>query len=218
MTLPPALDPASDAGAHLVIAVLASHELRTAATLLAEGMRDNPLHMRAFGVDVKRRQRRLRRFLGPLATYVHANGTLLGASVHGELIGVLGMMEPGRCRPERAETMRMATAVIVGNPPLGTWRIHRWLAAWERNDPLEPHAHVGPFAVSSAWRRQGVGRQMMMRCCRRLDALGQTAWLETDLAINAAFYQTLGFVVVRRESVLGVPNWFMQREPRTATA
>ncbi len=55
----------------------------------------------------------------------------------------------------------------------------------------------------------------MMRCCRHVDALAATAWLETDLAINAAFYETLGFAVIRHEPVLGVPNWFMRRPPPT---
>ena len=44
-----------------------------------------------------------------------------------------------------------------------------------------------------------------------MDALGAAAYLETDLAINVAFYETLGFGVSRHEVVLGVPNWFMSR-------
>lgn len=53
----------------------------------------------------------------------------------------------------------------------------------------------------------------MMQCCRHMDAHAATAFLETDLAINVAFYETLGFVVVRRDSALGVTNWFMSRSP-----
>ena len=216
MELQPASRRPAEAGAHLVIRTLEPAEVDVAVALLAEGMRDNPLHVKVFGVDPSRRQQRLHRFLAQLAGHIHANGTLLGAWLHGELIGVLGRLMPGRCRPGRTETLRMAGAIIASNPPLGVWRIHRWLSAWARNDLPEPHAHIGPLAVLPAWRRQGVGRELMMQCCQRLDTLGVVAWLETDLAINVDFYQTLGFVVARRESVMGVPTWHLRREPGRA--
>lgn len=217
MARQPASPSSVDAGPALAIRVLERGELDAAAALLADGMRDNPLHVKVFGGGVTRHRHRLLRFLRQLLLHVHANGALLGAFADQELIGVLGMMKPGRCRPSTREILRMAGAIIVSNPPLGVLRIHRWLKTWARNDPQEPHAHVGPLAVSPAWRRQGVARALMNRCCRHLDAQGQTAWLETDLAINVAFYETLGFVVVRQESVLGVPNWFMRREPGIRT-
>jgi ribosomal protein S18 acetylase RimI-like enzyme len=213
MARQPASPSSVDDGPALAIRALARAELDAAAALLAEGMRDNPLHVKVFGGDVPRRRHRLLRFLRQLLDHVHANGALLGAYVDQELIGVLGMMKPGRCRPAPREALRMAGAIIASNPPFGVLRIHRWLKTWARNDLHEPHAHVGPLAVSPAWRRQGVGRELMDRCCQDLDAQGQTAWLETDLAINVAFYETLGFVVVRQEVVLGVLNWFMRRVP-----
>ena len=213
MARQPASGLPADAGPRLVIRALAPDELGAAAAVLAEGMLDNPLHVRAFGIDAQRRRQRLQRFLGPLLGHVHSNGTLLGACVHGELVGVLGVMKPGRCRPARRGILRMAGAIIVGNPPLGSMRIHRWLSAWARNDPRAPHVHIGPLAVLPPWRRQGVARRLMQRCCWRLDALREVGWLETDLAINVAFYKTLDFAVVRHEPVSGVPNWFMRREP-----
>src|SRR5690606_17660554 len=104
-----------------------------------------------------------------------------------------------------------AGVIVASNPPAGVMRIRRWLSSWARNDPAEPHWHIGPLAVRPEYRRQGIGRRLMTQCCRRLDALGATAYLETDLAINVAFYETLGFVVTGHEVVLGVPNWFMSR-------
>ncbi|HET8941907.1 MAG TPA: hypothetical protein VFN13_07965 [Rudaea sp.] len=58
----------------------------------------------------------------------------------------------------------------------------------------------------------------MTECCRGLDAQAEIAWLETDLAINVTFYETLGFVVARCEPVLGVMTWFMRREPRSTAS
>jgi ribosomal protein S18 acetylase RimI-like enzyme len=205
----------ADAGLAVEITELASGAQRAAAAavVLADAMCDNPLHVQAFGADPARRRQRLWRFIDEVARHVQSHGTLLGAYAQGELIGVLGMMEPGACRPSLPAALRLAAVVVTSNPPLGAWRIARWLAAWARNDPSESHWHIGPLAVVAAYRRQGVGHRMMMHCCRQLDSLAAAAWLETDLAINAGFYETLGFTTIRHEPVLGVPNWFMRRMP-----
>lgn len=195
------------------IKALMPGELHAAAALLAHGMRDNPLHMKAFGADPERRQERLSRFLGQSVAFVQSRGTVLGAYVRGELIGVLGMMEPGRCRPGLMDKLRFAGVILASNPPAGVFRIRRWLAAWARNDPDDPHWHIGPLAVHPEYRRRGIGRRLMFHCCQNLDALKGTAYLETDLAINVAFYETLGFIVTGQEVVLGVPSWFMSRPP-----
>ena len=192
-------------------------ELRAAVAVLAEGMRDNPLHVKVFGADPDRRQRRLLGFLGHLIAYVRSSGILFGAYAHGELVGVLGMIKPGRCRPAGMDKLRFAGAILAGNPPAAVLRIGRWLAAWKRTDPPEPHWHLGPMAVWPAFRRRGIARRLMARCCEHIDTLGATAFLETDLAINVAFYETLGFVVTRREPVLGVSTWFMRRPSKIGT-
>lgn len=204
----------SGGGGSIDIRAIAPDELRAAAAVLADGMRDNPLHVRVFGADRKRRQRRLSRFFEALIVYVYSNGEIWGAYDADGLIGVLGMIRPGRCRPSLMERARLV--IMIGAPPLLLWRIHRWLAVWRRNDPDDPHWHIGPLAVSPDYRRRGVGRRLMTRCVERMDALSTTAWLETDLEINAAFYRTLGFVAVKKEVVLGAPVWFMSRSPGDA--
>lgn len=191
--------------------ILSADELPLAVDLLAEGMRDNPMHVRVFGVDPVNRQRRLQRFLRLLVAHVSSGGTLLGACADGELIGVLGMMAPGCCRPRRIDTLRFASAVAATNPPLATVRISRWLSAWARNDPSEPHWHLGPMAVRPAYRQRGIARRLMTQCCEHIDQQAGVAWLETDLEVNAAFYRTLGFATRSRKDVLGVSNWFMAR-------
>lgn len=203
---------AGDAGA-VDIRALTEAELPTATALLAEGMGDNPVHLRVFGPNASRRRRYLAHFLSPLVAHVHGNGELWGAHVEGELVGVLGMIAPGRCRPGIRDRLTFARAMMPTIPPPVLWRLRRWLAAWARHDPKTPHWHLGPMTVLATHRRRGVARRLMTHCCQRLDALDATGWLETDLEINAAFYRTLGFVTVRQEQILGEPTWFMQRAP-----
>ena len=201
----------SDERPPVEIKSLTPGDLHAAAAILAHSMCENPLHVRVFGGTFDQRRQRLSRFLNLLVPYVHANGNVLGAYVQGELTGVLGMIKPGRCRPPLLARLRFGLVLLTCVPPLVLLRIHRWLSVWERHDPLEPHWHIGPLAVIPAYRRRGIGRRLMVECCQRMDALAAAAWLETDLQINAAFYQTLGFVVVKQEPVLGVTNWFMSR-------
>lgn len=218
--LPPSVEPAPTSPDHtgaaldVDIRVLAPAELRAAIAVLAHGMRDNPLHVKVFGGDPERRQWRLQCFLGRLIVYVQANGMLLGAFAHDELLGVLGMLQPGRCQPGWRDTLRFAGTMMASNTPAGMLRMHRWLTAWSRNDPAEPHWHLGPMAVRPAFRRQGIARRLMTHASEHVDARSTTSILETDLAINVAFYETLGFVVTRQQPVLGVHNWFMRRSPR----
>ena len=49
---------------------------------------------------------------------------------------------------------------------------------------------------------------------RRLDAAGQVGYLETDKAENVSFYERFGYETLGEQEVIGVPNWFMRREPR----
>src|SRR5690625_1250259 len=78
-----------------------------AVALLAAAMRDNPLHVRVFGADRNARERRLRRLLALMLGHVRQNGTVFGAYSDGGLIGVLGLIAPGRCRPAGIERFRI---------------------------------------------------------------------------------------------------------------
>ncbi len=197
----------------IVLKPLLLEDRCAAAALLAQAMRDNPLHVAVFGSDPDLRERRLSRFLGSMVAFVMGRGTVLGAYAGDELIGVLGMIGPGRCRSGLMDILRFAGVLVAGNRPDVLVRISRWLVTWARNDSPDAHWHIGPLAVDAAWRRRGVGRQLMAECCARMDVRSDTGCLETDLAINVAFYQSLGFVVTRRIHLLGVSNWFMTRLP-----
>ncbi len=190
---------------------LSVEELPLAIDLLAEGMRDNPTHVRVFGAEPIRRQRRLRRLLRLLVTHVWSRGSLIGAYEDGALIGVLGMLGPGCCRPGWIDTLRLASAIALTNLPFTTARIGHWLSTWARKDPAEPHWHLGPMAVRPTYRRQGIARRLMTQGLEKIDTQPAMAWLETDLEINVAFYETLGFSVSRQQKILGVSNWFMSR-------
>jgi hypothetical protein len=47
-----------------------------------------------------------------------------------------------------------------------------------------------------------------------MDEQKALTYLETDKPENVRFYAKFGFVTTSDASVLGTPNWFMQRQPR----
>jgi hypothetical protein len=94
---------------------LSSHEIRSAARVLGRGMRDNPLHVGAFGADAVRRERALSLMFAPVLRQLMRKGVVSGAFVSGELVGVTGMAPPRRCQTTIAEKMTVLPELIRGS-------------------------------------------------------------------------------------------------------
>jgi predicted N-acetyltransferase YhbS len=73
--------------------------------------------------------------------------------------------------------------------------------------------HLGPIGVEPDAQGRGIGRLLMERYCTELDASGKAGYLETDRPENVVFYQRFEFETWREISVLGVPNFLMERPP-----
>ena len=185
--------------------------------VVGRGMRDNPLHIRAFGDADDRRERALARFFLPVLGRCLVNGTILGAFTGGRLDGVCAMLPPGRCRITVAEKLRLLPSMLRA-APRALPAILRWTAAWGRRDPAQAHWHLGPVAVDRDLQGTGIGTALLAEFCCRVDALGAAAYLETDKAKNVLFYERHEFETRAQTSVIGVPNWFMIRSRRAQQA
>jgi ribosomal protein S18 acetylase RimI-like enzyme len=197
-----------------IIRELDPSELNAAARVLANGMRDNPLHVRVWGSDAARREAGLAAFFSGVLAQFQPKGTVFGAHRGAELVGVLAMVAPGRCKPTAGEVLRILPGLIVSAGPAAALRLKRWTDAWGRHDPAAPHWHLGPVGVSAAAQGQGIGWALMARFCETMDGENALAYLETDKEINVGFYKKFGFVTVGEGRVLDVPNWFMERPPK----
>jgi len=128
-------------------------------------MRDNPVHVAAYGADPERRQRliqaafRLRlRELRPPEPF--------GLRSDGKLVAVTGIAPPGTCRPTIGQRLRMAPTMVKFGPRAAA-RTGRWLSEWARHDPDEPHSHLGPLAVDRDLQGRGIGSVLLKEYCRR---------------------------------------------------
>jgi ribosomal protein S18 acetylase RimI-like enzyme len=184
-------------------------DIPAAVDVIARGMRDNPLHVAAYGPDPHRRQSchaHVIRAILDVATTLD----LLGVVRQGVLVGVLGAAPAGRCRPGPWQRLRLLPRIARLGPATGA-RILRWSGEWARHDPGEPHVHLGPVAVDAPLQGQGLGTLAMREHCRRLDESAQVGYLETDEWENVAFYRRFGYEVVGEAVVIGTENWFMRR-------
>jgi ribosomal protein S18 acetylase RimI-like enzyme len=195
----------------LQVRELRRDELPSAVGVLAGGMLDNPLHVAAFGANPDRRLRGLQRMFGALFRVMGAQRPL--CAVDGDtIVGATGDAPPGTCRPTTGQRLRFLPSVVAAGPR-ATGRVGKWLAAWAEHDPDEPHSHLGPLAVDAHLQGRGIGSLIMAAYTRRLDREGILGYLETDKPENVPFYEKHGFVVIGESPVIGVPNWFMRREP-----
>jgi len=185
-------------------------ERRAAAGVAARGMRDNPIHLAAFGPDPDRRVAALERLFRALFAVVPEPPRV--ALRAGFVVGLCGATPPGACRLPPAALARVATAV-ARNGVGSLARALRWLEAWGARDPPTPHWHVGPVAVEGGLQGLGIGSRLLADLGAALDEAAEDAWLETDKPENVVFYRRAGFEVAEEGRVLGVPCWFMARRP-----
>jgi ribosomal protein S18 acetylase RimI-like enzyme len=200
----------------LEIGTVGAAEMEAAVGVIVRAMRDNPNIVAAFGQDPGMRHRRLLRLFGAMAA-VEVPGRdrdmLAARGPDGSILGVCGMMPPGRCQPGPGRQLRLLpTLVALG--PRGAGRTMSWLGAWSKHDPHERHWHLGPVSVDAHLQGMGVGSMLMQVFCKRMDEAGEAAYLETDKEINVRFYEKFGFEVTGEDEVLGVRNWYMFRGER----
>lgn len=201
-------------GSTVEVRDLRRSEIGAAVALLARGMRDNPLHVAAYGTDPERRRRSLEQTFNTLFRVFGAQQPIC-ALAGGTLVAVTGVAPAGTCQPTAIQMQRLRSLRnIIAIGPVASARAGKWLAAWGERDPDQPHSHLGPLAVDAHLQGRGIGSKMMAEYCLRLDARGEAAYLETDKRENVHFYERYGFAVIAQADVIGVPNWFMFRQPR----
>jgi ribosomal protein S18 acetylase RimI-like enzyme len=191
---------------------LRAEEVDAAVGVLARGMRDNPLHVGAYGEDPERRLRCHARLVAGFFRHFQAQQPIVAVE-DGTLVGVTGVARPGTCQPTAVQRLRLLPTML-GMGPRTAARVASWFSAWAGHDPDEPHFHLGPLAVDAHLQGRGIGSRIMEEHCRRLDAAGDLGYLETDKPENVRFYERFGFEVVGEDEVIGVQNWFMLRTPR----
>lgn len=89
-------------------------DLPNAVGGLARGMRDNPLHVAAFGDDPERRRRALERVFTTLVRVMTAQSPI--GAFDDVLVGLTGIAPAGTCRSTAVQTARRSAVDDLGWP------------------------------------------------------------------------------------------------------
>lgn len=200
----------------LEISSVGAAEMEEAVGVMVRGMGDNPNVVAALGQERERRHGKLLHLFGAMAAAEvpgRDRDVLAARGPDGSILGVCGMMPPGRCQPGPGRQLRLLPALLTLGPRSARHTLS-WLGAWSKHDPDDRHWHLGPVAVDVHLQGLGIGSMLMRAFCERMDEAGEDAYLETDKEINVRFYEKFGFGVTGEEEVLGVRNWYMYRRAR----
>lgn len=193
----------------VAITAMPSEELRRAGRVLGAAFASSPLEQAVRGpIDDRQRRGLVRAY----TAVCRIPGHVSVAWRDDRIVGVIRWVGSPRCQLRWSQKLAMAPTAIAAfgrNLP----RAMTWVSAWARRDPSEPHIHLGPIGVEPALQGLGIGSQMLALYCEQLDLDGRAGYLETDRLENVRLYERFGFEVRHEEHVLGVPNWFMRREP-----
>src|SRR5436305_636780 len=196
----------SDRKLAMEVRELALAELGNAAEVLGRGMRDNPIHLIAFGADPAHREVIITRVFSNVLRQQHSKGAILGAFSGSKLVGVCAMVSPGRCRLTLTQRLSLLPVILPGITLGSGLAALRWLSVWGRQDPHEPHWHIGPVGVERELQGTGIGTILLKQCCERIDKSGKAAYLETGKPQNVRFFERFGFHVVAEQDIFGIPN------------
>jgi RimJ/RimL family protein N-acetyltransferase len=189
-------------------------DLKRAAEVIGRGMNNNDLHICIFGNDPAKRRHRITRFYSHILPMIQRKGRVMGAFQEDEMIGIVGISNPGRCQPTPLDMLRILPRLMLENTPRVLLRIRSWIHQWSNHDLGERHWHLGPAAVVPKLQRQGIGSDFLGSLCGWLDDQDEPAYLETEREGNVRLYERFGFEVVHRAQVMGVACWFMRRDPQ----
>ncbi len=190
-------------------------EFDQAIGILARGMRDTAVHIQIFGADAVRRARSVELFLRSSLRSAMARGRAICAERGGTVVGVLGVAER---RLTMSNVVRAAAPLICRFSPAVTMRIARWYRVWQAHEPRAHHWLLGPLAVETDLQGQGIGGAIMQAACSRADERGAILYCGTDnRVINARLHKKFGFETTAEVEAMGVPIWFMVRQPKRAS-
>lgn len=195
---------------------LEAQHVKQACAVLARAFHDDPM-MQYLIADDARRARLLPSFFGIAVRYCLRYGEGFTTS---DVEGVACWLPPGDTIPTFGRLLRVA----MHGAPLGFgWSgLRRYSVAEDYIDAIHkrlmPGAHwyLWVLGVELACQGQGIGSLLMQPALARTDAQGLPCYLETENAVNVAFYEKRGFRVANEALVpgCGIRSWAMIREPR----
>jgi len=192
-------------------AISVTTEIEQAAELVAAAMVDDPGLAAILGGNGPQERRTALRFFK--VAFSEMPGQLVSIRQGDQILGILRRNQWPACQLSAEEGRRVAPLL---HEALGDriFQLGERTRVWASQEPREPHWHLAPIAVDPAHQGKGVGSTLLDWFCGHADKDKLPAYLETSRIENVHLYQRFGFSVRSQATAVGVPHWFMWREPR----
>lgn len=190
-------------------------DLPAAAQALANAFMKDPLQNYTFPDDAERKAKSPAHFTAAL------NYGLKFGEVHAASngAGAVVWLRPGETEitPEKAEAVGFAALPEL----IGEDAFNRFFSAigfaeeYHKRDVPEPHWYTMVVGVDPAFQGQGFGKALLQPVMERARANNVPVYLETAQPANVAFYEKLGFKMMRDlvEPASGLKMWTFRLEP-----
>ncbi len=198
--------------------MLAHHERESALTLASAFLEDPILGQYLFRQDSYKASGAAAFFCNMLATQCTGGSSLRYVAVsqqRSHVEGVALWQPPGG--KQGLSFTDMMGMVSVAPSAFGFSRIWRSLRTGMRVDehhPTHKHYYLAFLGVHPTQQGRGLGRRLLTPVLERADKEGVPCYLENSNKDNLAFYESLGFKVLKEIQVgAKTPVYAMQREP-----
>jgi ribosomal protein S18 acetylase RimI-like enzyme len=200
--------PVSHTDADLVIEPLQSHEVATAAQLLARAFA-HETHFSRILPDPRRRARTLAAVMGLSVRDAQPFGHVYAARrAGGELAAVAVWLPPGRFPLGPLRSLRATPDIVrlAAHARSGLRPLLRFVSTLRGLHPEEPYWYLVAIGADPGYAGRGAGSAVLRAGTEQADAAGQACWLETQEEPTVGWYQRFGFVI--HGPVLDFPEGF----------
>ena len=116
--------------------------------------------------------------------------------------------------------IRMLLSIIATGKPFlpGRWKPFQLLLSLlnetSKIHPKQPHYYLEWLGVDPQYQGQGLGSALLKTVLQKADQETIPTYLETAQPRNLPLYQRLGFRTFCEKTILGIPVYFMWRDPQ----
>ncbi len=185
------------------------------ARVLGQAFVDEPVSITVYpGFSAEKRQRNLTIDFATEMEVCVRRGFPLQVCENGKIVAAAVFYQPGAYPLPAGEQMMIFIKSVLGHDLYDIRPWARWLAEIDKIHPAEPHYYLEYIGVEPEYQGQGLGSAILRHVTARADEEKAGCFLETASPQNVPLYQRFGFRVTDKKEIIGLPAWFMWRDPR----
>jgi GNAT superfamily N-acetyltransferase len=151
-------------------------------------------------------------FSAELLICIH-KGYPIQVNEDGKIVAAAVIYPPGSYPLPAIDQWIILLKSILGNGLYDFRGWVKWLDEIDKNHPTEAHFYLEYIGVEPGYQGKGYGSLILEHLINKADNLGVGCYLETADARNLSFYQHFGFQIKDEKEIIGIPTWFMWRQP-----